>query len=193
MLDFIKNIDIQIFSFINGFYSEVADRIFLILTATVFWIPMFGWIIFLIIKRYKNQAIGLLTCLVLFVFLNDQSCNLIKKTVQRQRPSQDIEMNGKIHLAQKQDGTYYVGGKYGFPSAHAANSVLFVIYCVCFLKPRKKYVIVLLCLWSLLMVYSRIYLGVHYPSDILAGFVVGSFWGIGLFYFYSLCISKRIT
>lgn len=192
MIELLKTLDVELFSFINHLRTETLDKVFLVLTSTIFWVPLFALIIYLIIKQYKKQAIGILSFLILFVFLNDQSCNIIKKTVKRIRPSHDVEMISKVHLARKSDGTYYRGGKYSFPSAHAANSILLMLFFIFFVKPRRKWAIILMILWSLLMAYSRIYLGVHYPSDIWIGFLLGSFWGVGMYYGYSYCFCRRI-
>ena len=117
-----------------------------------------------------------MAAVVISVFLSDQSCNLIKRTVQRPRPSHNIELVDQVHLVAKPDGTLYKGGPYGFPSSHAANAMALAFIVVVFLTREKTLWTLLMFFWMLLVSYSRIYLGVHYPGDIIVGWCVGAIW-----------------
>jgi undecaprenyl-diphosphatase len=83
-----------------------------------------------------------------------------------------------VHLVKKPDGKLYKGGKFSFPSGHASNSIILVFYFAYFVNPRRKWTIALMVVWSLLMAYTRLYLGVHYPLDLLCGFLMGSIFSL---------------
>ena len=112
--------------------------------------------------------------LVLTIVLSDQSCNLLKKSTQRLRPSHTVELEHKIHLVEKPDGTFYRGGQYGFPSAHAANAMVFALFVFFFAGNRKMWTLLAIFFWAALLGYSRIYLGVHYWLDVECGYLVGA-------------------
>jgi undecaprenyl-diphosphatase len=83
----------------------------------------------------------------------------------------------KVNLVKRSDGTLYRGGMYSFPSGHASNSVVLLLFFAFFAKCRR-WSVVLMSVWVLLFAYSRIYLGVHYPFDIFVGFFMGSCWAL---------------
>ena len=184
MLEIIKNIDTELFLFLNGIHSSWADFLFYWISNTFVWTPLYILVCALIIKRWKKQSIFILLFLILTVLCTDQTCNIIKKKVHRLRPSHDIELAEQVHLVEKPDGQLYRGGKFSFPSAHAANSCVLVFFFAFFVKARKKWPLWLMIIWSLALAYSRIYLGVHYPLDLLGGFFVGSFWSLALIFLW---------
>ena len=165
--------DTELFLFFNSLHATWADRMVYFISQTWFWIPLFMVVIFLIFRQYRKQAWKVLLVFALTITLTDQTCNLIKHSVCRFRPSHTEAIAGQIHLVQKPDGQLYYGGKYGFPSAHAANTMALAFLVIFFLSKGKKWVIMSMILWSMLMAYTRLYLGVHYPLDILCGFVLG--------------------
>jgi len=193
MIELLKNIDTEIFLFLNGWGTTWTDYLFYWISNRFVWIPLYVAILYFLIKRWKKQSVWIILCVILSIFLTDQSCNLIKKSVQRPRPSHETELLGQVHLVENPDGTLYKGGAFGFPSSHAANSMVLVWALLFFLKSKRKWPYYLIVFWSLLISYSRIYLGVHYPFDILAGFFIGTFWAILLFYLLSLFLLKRQT
>lgn len=191
MIELLKNIDTEIFLFLNGWGTTWTDYLFYWISNRFVWIPLYVAILYFLIKRWKKQSVWIILCVILSIFLTDQSCNLIKKSVQRPRPSHETELLGQVHLVENPDGALYKGGAFGFPSSHAANSIVLVWALLFFLKSKRKWPYYLIIFWSLLISYSRIYLGVHYPFDILAGFLVGTFWAILLFYLLSLFLPLR--
>lgn len=177
--------DTTFFLFLNGLRAEWADKFFYIVSQIFTWLPLYLLIIFLLVRKWKRRAWLIVPLFFLMILCTDQTCNLIKRTVCRYRPSHTEELVGKVQLVQKPDGHYYYGGKYGFPSAHAANSAALAFAVFFFLGRGKKWVLPAMIAWSLLLSYSRIYLGVHFPGDILMGFVIGTCWAylFHLFYF----------
>ena len=172
--------DQSIFLFLNGIHSPWADIFFYWVSNRFVWIPFYAVLAFFLIKKWRKRAIPIFIALTLCIFLTDQSCNLIKHSVQRPRPSHDPVLSEQVHLVAKPDGTLYKGGPYGFPSSHAANSMALALWVILYLGERRKWLIIGMLCWVLLVSYSRIYLGVHYPSDLLVGWILGACWALVL-------------
>lgn len=183
-------IDTDIFLFFNGMHSEWADRFFYVVTQTWTWLPVYLATIFFIFKTFKKRGFWVLMTVALIILCTDQTCNLLKRTVQRPRPSHTTQIDDQIHLVANRDGELYYGGHYGFPSAHAANTAAFALFLLLCFKSQRRWLMPTAIAWSLLLSYSRLYMGVHYPLDILCGWCVGLFWAAVLWYFY-LFLSKR--
>jgi undecaprenyl-diphosphatase len=172
----LQQIDSSIFLYFNGMHASWADVLFYYISNRFVWIPLYLLLAFFLFRRYRKKAWIVVAAVVISVFLSDQSCNLIKRTVQRPRPSHNIELVDQVHLVAKPDGTLYKGGPYGFPSSHAANAMALAFIVVVFLTRERTLWTLLMFFWMLLVSYSRIYLGVHYPGDIIVGWCVGAIW-----------------
>jgi undecaprenyl-diphosphatase len=175
-MDFITRIDTSLFLFFNQFHSDGADILFYFISHRFFWIPLYLAVMGGMIYKYKKKAVSILFFLVLAVFATDQTCNLLKNSVQRLRPSHNTELVAQIHLIDYPDGKLYRGGKFGFPSSHAANSIVFAFFVIFFLSEKRKWFIIAVASWAVLIGYSRIYLGIHYPGDLLGGYIFGAFF-----------------
>lgn len=176
MTEAILQADSSIFLFFNSLHTPIFDVLFYYISNRFVWIPFYLLLAFFLFRRYNKKTWLLLAAIVCSIFLSDQSCNIIKCTVERPRPSHEIELAGKVHLVMRPDGKLYKGGKFGFPSSHAANSMALAIFVITFLTRRKKILSALMLCWTLMISYSRIYLGVHYPSDIIVGWCIGALW-----------------
>lgn len=172
----LQQIDQSVFLFFNGLHISWLDPLFFFISNRFVWIPLYLLLAFFLFRRYRKKAWIIVAAVVMSVFLSDQSCNLIKRSVQRPRPSHETELVDQVHLVAKPDGTLYKGGPYGFPSSHAANAMALAFIVVAFLTREKTLWTLLMFFWMLLVSYSRIYLGVHYPSDIIVGWCVGALW-----------------
>ena len=168
--------DTEIFLFFNGMHAPWADKFFMIVTNTWTWLPVYLAAIFFIFKKFKKKGFWVLLTVALVILCTDQTCNLVKRTVQRPRPSHTPELAENIQLVRQSNGEYYRGGHYSFPSGHAANTAAFALFLILFFREQRRWLIPTAIGWSLLLSYSRLYLGVHYPIDILCGWCVGVFW-----------------
>ena len=177
----LQAIDTAVFLFFNGLHSHCADVFFYWVSNRFFWIPLYAFLLFLIVKKNKKRSVLIVLLMILGIFLSDQTCNIIKRNVCRPRPSHEITLADKVHLVDYPDGNVYRGGQFGFPSSHAANSIVVALFAIFYAVPKNRWAAALLILWSLLLGYSRIYLGVHYPLDLLAGYAVGITYGVLLF------------
>ena len=169
-------LDQKLLVWLNGFHSAFLDQLMFYASKTWFWIPFYAILLFFCIKYYKKQSIWIFLIIALGILASDQLCNVIKFSVARYRPSHNLELSPLLHLYQFSDGTYYRGGLYGFCSAHAANSFCMATLVIYFLRKYSKIWLIIMPLYAILVSYTRIYLGVHYPADILCG----GLFGIGI-------------
>lgn len=176
MLDYLNDIDTEVLLAINGLHGTFQDAFWWLISAkwaSVLLVLAFIWVL---LHQNRRHALLTLAMLVLAFVLADQiSSGLIKHMVERLRPSQDPSLDNMIHIVNN-----YRGGKFGFVSSHAANS--FAAATLIALIMRHRLVTISLFTWALLQCYSRVYLGVHYPGDILGGMVVGILVGCIVWY-----------
>jgi undecaprenyl-diphosphatase len=172
-MEYLNQLDTQLFMLINGSHHAFFDPVMYWLSDKLIWIPMYLLIIFIMIKRYKMRGVLMLFFIVLVITLCDQTASgLLKNTVQRLRPSHEPALAGLIYLSKAGPS-----GLYGFASSHAANVFGLATFLCFVLDNNFKILKYWLFTWAVLVAYSRVYNGVHYPGDVLAGAAIGIAFG----------------
>lgn len=172
-MDFLNTLDTKLFLFLNSRHSAAFDPIMYWFSDILIWVPMYLLIAFFIIKNYKRQGILILVFAGIVILLCDQTAShLIKNAVQRLRPSHEPALTGLVHL-----GKAGLGGLYGFVSSHAANAFGLATFLALVLDSRFRYLKYWLFVWAVMVSYSRIYNGVHYPGDVVVAAGLGILLG----------------
>jgi len=177
-MEVIKQLDQSFFLFLNELHSVFWDKVMFLFSSREIWIPFYALIIYMIVKTYKKNSIYILILIGLSIAVSDQFSGLIKNSVERLRPSNDPTISNLVHIVNE-----YRGGTFGFFSSHASNS--FTIAVIASLLFKKRMFTITMFIWAILISYTRIYLGLHYPGDILTGWIWGALIGYG---FYRLMI-----
>ena len=188
MIEFLSDIDTQLLLFFNGIHSPFWDYFMSAFTGKVIWVPMYASILYILLKNFHwKVALCYVVAIALTITFADQMCNsFLRPLVGRLRPS-----NPENPIA---DLVYIVngrrGGGFGFPSCHAANSFGLAIFLICLF--RKRWLSIFIVLWAFTNSYTRLYLGLHYPGDLVAGAIIGGFGG-WLFYFIAHKLTKSAS
>jgi undecaprenyl-diphosphatase len=189
MFDKLELFDRELFLAINGFHAPMFDNVMYYVSQIWVFAPVFFYWLYLVYnKTGGKKLLILLGFFVLLIVLTDQTSNQIKHAVKRYRPTHNLEIQSKVHIVNE-----YRGGTYGFFSGHATNS--FGVAMILFLLFDKKSIVFRYSffLWAALTAYSRMYLGVHYPSDIFVGMVVGLFWGYVVYQLIQYTFKKKFN
>ncbi|MDE7165908.1 MAG: phosphatase PAP2 family protein [Bacteroidaceae bacterium] len=187
MLERLKDIDNSLFVALNGSDSVYWDAVMWLITKTTTWIPLLLILVYVIARNSDLRRFALIvTAMLLTVALADRlSSGLIKPLVMRWRPTHDATF---LHTLDTVWG--YTGGRYGFVSSHAANT--FALFAFLSLVLRSRLLSFFLLLWACVSSYSRVYLGVHFPGDILCGAILGLIVGLLVYLVYN-SINRRMA
>lgn len=188
----IQDMDMQVLSLFNGSDNIMLDQMVQILTSGLTWIPLYVMLFFVVIRN--NETMGQIALVVgsaifCVLFADGLVDGIIKQLAERWRPSNDPTFK---YMVQVVDDIRPKG--YSFCSAHAANTMSLAVFFS--LLIRSKMLTITLVIWSLINCWTRLYLGVHYPSDILCGMIVGIIVGILVYLLYYkiyLRISPKIN
>ena len=174
----IINFDQQLFLLINSLNSPFCDQLMHIISGKLIWVPLYVAILIYLGVTYKRKFLIMLIFIIIAAIMADQISVMIKNLVQRPRPCHEPALAGLIHLFNGE-----CGGSFGFVSSHATNS--FNVALVSLLFIRRRWFTIIIIVWALVIGYSRIYLGVHYPGDVICGSVLGAVIG-----WFNYCLYK---
>lgn len=188
IIRFLSEIDTNTFLFFNGMHSPFWDYFMSTFTGKIIWVPMYATILYLLLKNFHWKVVlCYVAAIALTITFADQMCSsIIRPVVARLRPANPA--NPIVDLVHIVNG--YRGGSYGFPSCHAANSFGLAMYVV-FLF-RKRWLSLFIIAWAILNCYTRIYMGVHYPGDLIVGGIIGGFGG-WFFCYLARTIASRLS
>jgi len=179
MLEYLNQIDISLFLALNSLHNDLFDVVMVYVSSKLFWLPFYLFLLYLVIRQYKWKTLIILLFVAVLIAITDQaSVQLFKNVFQRLRPCHNPDISDIVHTVE------YCGGQYGFVSSHATNYFGIIVFLGGLLKNKYNWLPWVLVIWGLLIIYSRIYLGVHYLGDVIGGTILGSSIGWGVLWAY---------
>lgn len=183
MIEYLIGLDRNLFLLLNGLHSPFWDSVMVFASGKLTWLPLYLLLVYLIYRRHGLSTVWWLLSIAVVVLLADQvSVHAFKNVFLRLRPCHDPELTGLIHQVGR------CGGRFGFVSSHAANT--FGVATFLSLVFSRRWATLLLLLWATFVSYSRIYLGVHFPADVLVGGVLGAAIGTAVWVVASPIITR---
>ena len=181
MIEKLEYWDRQFFLWLNGLHQDWLDQPMFYMTDKLFWIPVYILLLILIYRAFglKNAIWTLVGVALVITFSDRISVEFFKEVFQRYRPTHNLEIKNMVHRVND-----YSGGRFGFVSSHAANFFGIGAFLYPILQKAYGRVALWIFAWVALVCYTRIYLGVHYPSDILCGALLGLVIGRLIYLFF---------
>lgn len=186
MLETLIELDTRLFLLFNGYNDPTWDAIMFFISEKEVWYPLYLILIAGIFWRLKKAGFVFLVAGALAVGASDfTTSGIMKPSFERFRPSHEEAIKDKVHIVNN-----YRGGRYGFASSHASNSFAVATFFFFFYQNRFRWSY-LLFIWAAIVTYSRLYLGVHYPGDLLVGGLIGALYGF-VFFVGAVKVGNRI-
>jgi undecaprenyl-diphosphatase len=183
----LEKLDQDIFLFLNSIHSPWWDKFISLVSAKLTWAPFYLFILVLLGLKYRRSILIIIPIIILTIPASDQlSVHAFKEVFQRLRPCHEPLLEGLVHTVNGR-----CGGLYGFVSSHAANSFAAAFLSLGLMK--KRWFTILMISWATLVSYSRIYLGVHYPGDVIGGAILGALIGYAFYSVFRLMDEKIVN
>ncbi|PRY15638.1 undecaprenyl-diphosphatase [Pontibacter ummariensis] len=184
-METLEQLDKEVFLYLNDLQSPFWDAVMIFLSEKLVWIPFYLALIGYLVYRYRKQSILMILMVVVAIGLSDfVASGLFKPYFARLRPCHDPTLAEAINIVQG------CGGRFGFMSSHAANTFALAVFFNLVLSDRYLIFKIVLVTWAVLVTYSRVYLGVHFPGDVIAGALLGSFWAYVCSLGYTILLNK---
>jgi len=189
LIEIVKSWDTDLFLLLNGFHNDFWDTVMYWASEKYFWVPFYAILLVLIgVKLKWKTLLVILPLIALLILLSDQGSVLLKNLFQRYRPCHNFMIQDIVHTLNGK-----CGGQYGFVSSHAANTFALAMFVGMLFRKTLKWMLIFMLFWAGFVSYSRIYTGVHYPADIVAGALLGTGVGFLLVKGYFYFCEKRMT
>ena len=189
LIEIAKSWDTDLFLLLNGFHNAFWDTVMYWASEKYFWVPFYALLlVFIGVKLNWKTLLVILPLIALSILLSDQGSVLLKNFFQRYRPCHNLMIQDIVHTLNGK-----CGGQYGFVSSHAANTFALAMFVGMLFRKKLKWMLVLMLFWAGFVSYSRIYTGVHYPADIVAGALLGAGVGFLLVKGYCYFCEKRMA
>ena len=187
-MESLSHIDSDLFLFLNGLHTGWTDKVMVLITDMWAWIPIYLLLIYWSVKQYGKRCWWVFLAVALVILCTDQlASHVCKPFFHRLRPCYNTDFQDLIYLPKGM-----AGGKYGFVSSHAANTFGLAAFLTPVLKRFNPWTAIVLFLWAVISSYSRIYIGYHYPGDILCGAILGVLIGLILWKVFQLVVVRKI-
>ena len=182
----LNNWDHQLFLFLNGLHVGWLDPVMTFISSETGWIPFYAVLVFLVFYKYRWKGLWVLLGVAVLITCSDQiSASVFKPIFHRLRPCYDPLIEDLVHLPKGKPG-----GHYGFISSHAANTFALASFIYMTMRQHYKKIGWVMFSWATLVSYSRIYMGVHFPGDIICGAAVGMIIGFGIGYLTTYFLTR---
>ncbi len=186
-MDYLSNLDSKLFLFLNGLHTGWMDKVMTLITDMWIWFPLYLLLIYWIAKQYSKRGWWVFIAACVVVLCSDQlSSHVFKPVFQRLRPCFNESFEGLIHLPKG-----LAGGRFSFTSSHAANTFSIATFLTAALCRFRPWAAIFLFFWAFVSSYSRIYIGFHYPGDIVCGAILGALVGLVIWKLFQI-VQKKV-